>query len=682
MTPEMDEYTIVQQDLLRYLAGAHRLHATSGTQGDHVAIDRVEMHLGHPSGVALNLGRVHALSTIRRRPPIYLLPPKSAVSLERSAALETLHQSILARGVVDLYGPDGTGKTTLATALAHQVDLNHFPDGAVFVRGPIRYPDLLQALFDLFYESDVPVKITVQNAHIYLRSLRALVILDGLGLAPQQMDPALDALQEAAVLILGPERTALGRGRSFAHQGLSHEDAMTLFAQAWGQIPSGDEATTVDELCQVLDDVPLSIASVAACAAEMDWPLAKVYSDLKGCKPWSGPGGAPSIGPVLEQLVKTLDATDREILILAGSFAGNAAPFATIARLAGLSAGRLQERIERQHRLGLLSLAPASLAETGPGTPRVALNSAYYETVRAWLVDDAARQTVVRTYASRLGQGGSLSGDELWGVLGAIEDCALNGWVEHLTLLVRAVDPVFAHLRWWAQWQHVLDLTRRAATTAGDRALEAWAMHQMGSLLAASGVFDQAAHLLGTAASIRRRLPDLAGAELSEHNLAVLEQLKPPPVPETEPPRTRVPEPSPAAEAEEPAPEPVAEPTRRRVPRLALVGVFVLLALSLMTLRYAVVSSETGEAQAPFELSWEFGDAWNALDNTTWTQQIKIVVDGEEDDYLYFVDDEPSGPNFEVTLPLCEGGQGTIRVESARGESAEVPYAFDSPYCR
>ena len=70
----------------------------------------------------------------------------------------------------------------------------------------------------------------------------------------------------------------------------------------------------------------------------------------------------------------------------------------------------------------------------------------------------------------------------------------------------------------------MLDLTRRAAQADGDRALEAWAMHQLGSLLGALGVFERALHLLRTALSVRQALGDEVGAALSAQNLQVLEQ--------------------------------------------------------------------------------------------------------------------------------------------------------------
>ena len=91
----MPGHRLIQQDLLSHLVAGHRIHAGNDTRDDKIIIERLELHLGHPSGVRLTPGGVHALSTVRRRRPIYLLPPRPPVMINRSAELETLRQSLV-----------------------------------------------------------------------------------------------------------------------------------------------------------------------------------------------------------------------------------------------------------------------------------------------------------------------------------------------------------------------------------------------------------------------------------------------------------------------------------------------------------------------------------------------------------------------------------------------------------
>ncbi len=692
----MASYSSFQQDMSSTLVASHEISSSNDAKAAQINIDRLELHLGHPSGVRLGLGRVHALTTIRRRRPIYFLPPNPTLILNRSAELETLRQSLIARGVVDLHGRDGAGKSTLAATLVHKLDLNHFPDGSAFFTGPIRFPDLLQALFDSFYESDIPVKITLANAQTYLQNLRALVVLDDLGLSPKQIDPVLDALHEAAILIVCPERTALGRGRALPLSGLSRQDAVLLFEKGLGRTVLPDEADTIHRICSLLNNMPLPISCVAAMACESKQNFSSLLADLQDRKPWSGPGGDPSVGPSLEQIVLILDSIDRQLLTLVAAFAAPSVSKAALRSLAGLSVANFQPRVEQLVKLGLLRSVPPVQGVFIPksltkSTSRLALSSAYYKTVRTWLVHDAERRKVVEYYTTWLSRGEHLPGEELRGLLGAIEDCAHYGWLDHLKPLVQAADRSLARLGWWAEWQHILDLTRRVAQEGGDRALEAWAMHQLGTLLGSLSVFDRALHLLGSAESIRKALGDEAGAELSAHNRIVLEQLLPatavdqshqPAAPAA--PRLVQEEPRPALESDEPARPSSEEGGRagRWKLRAALLAASVVLALGTLALKYVWGVGEENDRAPKMTVSWEFGDAWNAYDNKTWTQQIKIIIEGGDGDYSYYVNDQPVEEMFEVVLPLCDDARGTIRVESSTGQSATTDYAFDSPFCR
>jgi hypothetical protein len=214
-------------------------------------------------------------------------------------------------------------------------------------------------------------------------------------------------------------------------------------------------------------------------------------------------------------------------------------------------------------------------------------------------------------------------------------------------------------------------------------------VHQLGSVLGALGEFDRAFHLLRTAVNIRQALPDEAGAAQSAHNLEFLQQIAPAPAEEK-----ILPSPDPTESQEEPdEPTPKGERISEPAPtsakrksgleiRIALLTALVLAVIGTFALRYATGIGPSENPAPDFTVSWEFGDAWNALNGETWTQQVRIVVEGGDGDYDYFVNGEPTADTFEVVLPLCEGSQGNVRVESRDGQSAEFKFEFDSPYCR
>jgi hypothetical protein len=89
-----------------------------------------------------------------------------------------------------------------------------------------------------------------------------------------------------------------------------------------------------------------------------------------------------------------------------------------------------------------------------------------------------------------------------------------------------------------------------------------------------------------------------------------------------------------------------------------------------------------GDQEAALSVHWEFGAAWNALDNQTWTQQMVVVAEGGDGNYRYFVNGEAVEQTFAIVMPICDGAQGTIEVQSGDGLTAQVEYEFDSPFCR
>jgi hypothetical protein len=202
--------------------------------------------------------------------------------------------------------------------------------------------------------------------------------------------------------------------------------------------------------------------------------------------------------------------------------------------------------------------------------------------------------------------------------------------------------------------------------------------------------------MLQTAWNIRQALGDEDGAALSVRNLEVLDYLLPAPTWETAPePLHALPEGDLQVEkslvpvtrtekATATAPERAGRAACLKV-GLTTLAVLTVLAIGAFGVWFTLVRDGGGNDAPELTVSWEFGDAWNTYDNKTWTQQIVVVVEGDADEtdaYRYFVNGEPIGEMFEITLPICDGAQGTITVESDDGQTTQTVYEFDSPFCR
>jgi hypothetical protein len=87
--------------------------------------------------------------------------------------------------------------------------------------------------------------------------------------------------------------------------------------------------------------------------------------------------------------------------------------------------------------------------------------------------------------------------------------------------LGRAIDEGFAWERRWGAWGRVIETVYVAARRVGDRAAEAWALHQRGTRAVCLGDAGTAVAALEEAVRIRRELGDEEAAKASAHNLAI-----------------------------------------------------------------------------------------------------------------------------------------------------------------
>lgn len=88
--------------------------------------------------------------------------------------------------------------------------------------------------------------------------------------------------------------------------------------------------------------------------------------------------------------------------------------------------------------------------------------------------------------------------------------------------LGRILDAALMLSGRWSAWEQVLEHVRDAAAAAGDRAAEAWALHQLGTRLLCLDDRSAARQLLNHALALRRSLGDREGAEVTRHNLGLL----------------------------------------------------------------------------------------------------------------------------------------------------------------
>ncbi|MDY7039533.1 MAG: NB-ARC domain-containing protein, partial [Chloroflexota bacterium] len=443
--------------------------------------------------------------------PIFLRPRPFPGLLDREAEVSAATAALQSATPVEFYGQAGLGKTTLLRHLAHHLPDAPLPDGVIYLSArhqPVG--DLLQSLFDAFYESDVPFKPTDAQLRHALQGKRALIMLDDVELARDEVQALMDAAPGCAFLLASSERRLWGEGRAVALHGLPPDDALALVERELDRPLTPEERIAVQNLCTALDGHPLCLLQAAAMVREEGSPLAEVARRTQSPSPAEA---------LASEALKSLPETERQVLAVLAALGDAPLHADHLAALAGLAdAVPILETLQRR---GLVQAH----------SPRYSLAGALGEYLRQvedlapWAERALARLT---TWAEEQQAPARLL-EEAEAILRSLEWATRTDHWPEVLRLGWAVEGALALGGRWGAWGQVLQWALQAARSLGDQAAEAWALHQLGSRALCLGDATAARTSLIRALRLRESLGDQSGAVVSRHNLDVLLSLPAPP---------------------------------------------------------------------------------------------------------------------------------------------------------
>lgn len=465
--------------------------------GDNV---RVKLGLGAPVGAILALlGFRRAPKKRARRTPLAprLRPFANHVDREREAG------AVLDGGAVaNLYGPAGIGKTHV---LAHALALDaagSWPDGAVYLFGKGRSRgDLLQALFEEFYECKPPFKAGDEQIARDLAGKRALLVFDSTALERDDAQQLLGAAPESQAVIASRERV-LFDGTAVRVDGLAPDDALVVVEQELGRPLTDDERPAAARVCAALDGHPLAIRQ----AVSSGLPLAQLADELEG--------GAR----LYELAVKPVSEAESRVVHALLPFADAPVGVEHVAALVeDADAATALEALERR-----------SVVESHSPTYSLAANLA--DELRERILVPLALDRALEHF-SAWAEDASYERqlEEAPALLQLLRSAAADGRHEGVIRLGKAIDAAFAWGRRFGAWGEVIDAVLEAAGHCSDLAAQAWALHQRGTRAVAQGAIADGIHDLRRAEEIRTELGDEAGARASRHNIELAPRAVPPP---------------------------------------------------------------------------------------------------------------------------------------------------------
>jgi len=210
-----------------------------GDVSGQIAIGENILQIGDVHGGVVNVIQPGKKPTFKsRQRPVMVRPRRFSGFLDRVTEMDAMVGALNGGEPVAMYAADGMGKTTLLRQLAYDAPGDNFPDGILYMPARINcVDDLLQIIFDHFYESDSPALPTPAELRGFLQELEALIILDDTLLSREDVTELINSLPRSVVVLSSSERCLWGEGRCIELRGLPLEEALTLVEAEWTALP-------------------------------------------------------------------------------------------------------------------------------------------------------------------------------------------------------------------------------------------------------------------------------------------------------------------------------------------------------------------------------------------------------------------------------------------------------------
>ncbi len=440
-----------------------------------------------------------------RPAPVEIKPRAFPALLDRENEFELLKKAAQYSNPVSVWGKDGVGKTAFIRYLAHTLDAGNFTSGLVYINAAgLGYEDLLQALFDAFFDSDLSYKPTTAGIIQALQNIKGLIFLDDVKIGRDESASILDAAPNSVFILSSIERSLWGEGIVIPLRGLPESESLKLFEKELSRPLNEQEKATVIKICAMLQGHPLQILQTASLVRD----------------------GAISIENLLNEIVNekvedksmtyigmaNLNDSEKQILALLAAAGGN---IVALEHIKGIfKDGGGEKDIQRLIALGLVQAH----------SPRFSVTSTLASSISAaW--DLSSWQDVLLSYAINWlsQQPASALVEESSGLLiHTIKDAGERKKWRKVIQLGRALEKFMVLYKRWQTWSDILNLILTAANALNDKAVQAWALHQLGSRALFLGYAGEAKTFLTQALNIRQAIGDKAGMAVTRHNIDTL----------------------------------------------------------------------------------------------------------------------------------------------------------------
>ncbi|MEJ2706931.1 MAG: NB-ARC domain-containing protein [Anaerolineales bacterium] len=473
---------------------------------NQVTVGEKRIQIGSRHGSLVHFSHAGEKPCLQRKAsPSRILPQNFTGLLGRRSEVERALAALSTAHSVEFYGPGGVGKTSLLRHLTHHPLAQNFPDGLLYLNAGNQLPgDLLQSIFEAFFEYSAAYKPNLAEIRRALQEIRALVVLDNVKLERQYLESLLDCAPKSSFLLVTEERLLWGACEALPLQGLPEKQALELLTRALERPLEAAEISSAKKVCHRLGGYPLYLLQAATLVRDQNRTLVELASLVD----------KRALDTVLaEACLEATSPAERRVLAVIGTLGGAPLHERHLSQLALLP--NVQPLLDRLLQCGLI-LVDNHEYTLASGIQALFEARGVLERWRVWAMDYFRSWVAERPHQSQeiISQAG--------GLIYLVEWALDAGESRRALRLARAMEgALIAGCRWDA-WNRVLYSALEASLALDDMPAKAWALHQLGTRALCLGEDGVARRHLILAYLLRQALGDWNGSAVTRHNLDTL----------------------------------------------------------------------------------------------------------------------------------------------------------------
>ncbi|NMF64777.1 hypothetical protein [Brasilonema octagenarum] len=483
---------------------------------DQLVVGDWVIKMNSPHGASVNIAteeekptlRLHSTPLILHQPFDFAQGKPSDNFLDRQELVKEAIATFQAGQSVEFYSPSGFGKTVLLRHLEHNPQVKSLFAAGVISLSPVHpnVGDLLQFIWDAFYESNIPYKPTPQQIYQQLHTKQALVVLDDDPLIQDELQELINLVPNCTFLVASSTSRIKKKGRSMKLSGLPMNDALVLMQRELQRPLNIEEQEKAKSLYKILDGQPMRLRIVMASIHQQRRSLLEVVSQL--------PTSASS-NYLLQQIIASLSTSEKTILELLTIMGGVGLDNQKITEITQISDA--SDKLEKLRKHHLVQLDGSRYKVTKTIVEILPLESkltASLENAIAYFVN----------WTERHQQQPNILLAEIDAIAQILEVAVRNSRWQDILRLVKVVEGTLALTKQWGLWEQVLQRGLQASQAEKDRSVQAWILHQLGTRALCLEENSTAYNYLTKAIQLRESLDDDMGVAATRHNLKLLNQ--------------------------------------------------------------------------------------------------------------------------------------------------------------